>query len=945
MATSKKTTKSTSSGSKKKSTSSRAKTGAASGGKKTSGNKAASGKRTASGKQSASGKRTARRPVDYRPRLIGGCVCFFLAIFSSFGYFGVEAILIDLLVDGERGLVGYGFWVTPVMLLWAGIILLLSRGMPVRLRTTFALLTPVLVGGLAQAISWSGQYALEPGLPLQLWQLGIQLDSGGLLGGLLAALLTIALSKAGAILVFAVLLVADLLILTKKTPSDVAQACRDANQRRQERRAERQAEWDEDGDYLNEPDFPPEPEPVLPTRPSSRGRKAAKAVIDIPVDDRPETSKANPRPAAAEQAPAPEPAEPTGRMPIFQKREDKPLFQEQKGGKFFDQFFDKEPPVEEPARDYRPKASAGQPNPELPVEEPAGVTLPPLEEPKQKAAQEKAEQARASAEVARDLDEGMRSIPEYVHPPIDLLAESKAVSQSSARGELQEVQEQLDGTIHDFGIDAKVVGAVRGPTVTRYELELERGVKLSKVTNLADDIALTLGAKSVRIAPIPGKSLVVGVEVPNRVVTPVPIRDVLESNEFQRHKSNVAFAVGKDISGRNVVGNISKLPHMLIAGTTGSGKSVCTNSIIVSLLYKSSPEQVRLIMIDPKMVELSVYNGIPHLLIPVVTDPKKAAGALQWAVTEMLKRYRLFSERHVRDLESYNQQVEADLDTEETAMPQIVVFIDELADLMLVASKEVEEAICRLAQMGRAAGMHLIIATQRPSTDVITGLMKANIPSRIALSVSSGLESRIILDTQGAEKLIGNGDMLYSPVGSGKPLRVQGCYIDEEEINQVVAFIKAHSESDYDDSVMQEVEQNAENAGKGSKKGGSTLPDSTIPEPGPASGPSPEDGDPMLNEAIDVVVETGMASVSMLQRRLKLGYSRAARLVDQMEEKGVVGPFEGSKPRKVLVTKEQWAERKLQGGTVTTFGEASAISQAADQEAMVEEVDMPPFEV
>ena len=926
MATTKKTTKSTSSGGKKKTASSRAKTGAASGRKK------------------APGKRTARRPADYRPRLIGGGVCFFLAIFSAIACLGAKAVFIDLLADVERGLVGYGYWLTPAMLLCAGVVLLLSRGMPVRLRTTFALLTPALVGGLIQTISWAGQYALEPGLPLQLWQLGLELDSGGLLGGLAAALLTITLSKAGAILVFAVLLIADLLILTKKTPADVAQACRDANQRRQERRAQREAQWDEDGDYLDEPDFPPEPEPVLPARPSSRGRRAAKAVIDIPVDDVP-PSQAAPKATPAEPVPAREPAEPTGRMPIFQKREDKPLFQEQKGGKFFDQFFGREPAVEEPAQDYRPQASAGQPNPELPVEPPAEAVLPPLEEPKKKSAQAKAEQAQAAAEVARDLDAGMQSIPEYVHPPIDLLGESKAVSQSGVKGELQEVQEQLDGTIHDFGIDAKVVGAVRGPTVTRYELELERGVKLSKVTNLADDIALTLGAKSVRIAPIPGKSLVVGVEVPNRIVTPVPIREVLESPEFQRHKSNVAFAVGKDISGHNVVGNISKLPHMLIAGTTGSGKSVCTNSIIVSLLYKSSPEQVRLIMIDPKMVELSVYNGIPHLLIPVVTDPKKAAGALQWAVTEMLKRYRLFSERHVRDLESYNQQVEADLDTEETAMPQIVVFIDELADLMLVASKEVEEAICRLAQMGRAAGMHLIIATQRPSTDVITGLMKANIPSRIALSVSSGLESRIILDTQGAEKLIGNGDMLYSPVGSGKPLRVQGCYIDEEEINQVVAFIKAHSESDYDDSVMQEVEQNAENTGKNSKKGGSTLPDSTIPEPDPGSGPSPEDGDPMLNEAIDVVVETGMASVSMLQRRLKLGYSRAARLVDQMEEKGVVGPFEGSKPRKVLVTKEQWAERKLQGGTVTTFGEASAMSQAADQEAVAEEVDMPPFEV
>ncbi len=581
------------------------------------------------------------------------------------------------------------------------------------------------------------------------------------------------------------------------------------------------------------------------------------------------------------------------------------------------------------------------------MEKPADILLDQKQNGKQ-------ERAQAAAQVARELDESMEQHPvqEYVHPPVELLGMGKATPQATAaQNELRDVQEKLSGTIQDFGVDAHVVGAVRGPTVTRYELELERGVKLSKVTNLADAIALTLGVQSVRIAPIPGKSLVVGVEVPNRLVTPVPIRQVLDSPEFRNHKSNVAFAVGKDISGRNVVGNISKLPHMLIAGTTGSGKSVCTNSIICSLLYKSSPDQVRLIMIDPKMVELSVYNGIPHLLIPVVTDPKKAAGSLQWAVTEMLKRYRLFSERHVRDLESYNLQVSSDPDAaeEEHPLPQIVIFIDELADLMMVSAKEVEESICRIAQMGRAAGMHLIIATQRPSTDVITGLMKANIPSRIALSVASGLESRIILDTTGAEKLVGNGDMLFSPVGSGKPQRVQGCFISEEEISQIVEFIKERCGSDYDEKVTEEIEHNAENIGKGGKKGGSTLPDSTIPESAPANGPSPEDGDPMLNEAIDVVVETGMASVSMLQRRLKLGYSRAARLVDQMEEKGIVGPFEGSKPRKVLVSKDQWAEMKMRGGTVTTFGEASAISDAADREAQAsvaaEDVDMPPFEV
>lgn len=936
MATSKKTTKSKTTSAKRTSNSGTSKSASRSGAK---GSGATKSRRTSSG-----AKRSARKRQDYRPRLVGGLVCFGLAIFSAFGYFGIEAIVIDLLVQAERGLMGYGYWIVPLMLLWASSILLLSRGMPVRLRTVFALLTPALVGALVQTISWNGQYALQAEQVATLWPLGLQMESGGLIGGVLSLLLTVTLSKPGALLVLIVLLVADLFVLTRKTPTDVLQSVREANQRRMERRARQEEEWEEDGDYLDEPDFPPEPEPILPIRPSVRSRKAARAVIDIPVDESPKAASAEKETSVSPEQPAAQPSEPTGRMPIFQRREGKPLFQEQKAGTFFDAFFGKQPEVEEPAGAYQAKGSDTTPNPERPVEEAIDFDLPPLIDPKKEAAQAKVEQAQATAEVARDLEQGLKSAGVYVPPTIELLGTAQAVSHDAAQGEIKETQSRLDDTVQAFGIDAHVLGAVRGPTVTRYELELERGVKLSKVTNLADDIALTLGAKSVRIAPIPGKSLVVGVEVPNRLTSPVPIREVIDSPEFSKHKSSVAFALGKDISGHNVVGNISKLPHLLIAGTTGSGKSVCTNSIIVSLLYKSSPEQVRLIMVDPKMVELSVYNGIPHLLIPVVTDPKKAAGALQWAVTEMLKRYRLFSERHVRDLEGYNEQVEADMDTEENTLPQIVVVIDELADLMLVAAKEVEEAICRLAQMGRAAGMHLVIATQRPSTDVITGLMKANIPSRIALSVASGLESRIILDTQGAEKLVGNGDMLYKPVGMNKPLRVQGCFISDEEVASVVAFIKERSESDYDSTVMQEVEQNAESAGKNGKKGGSTLPDSTIPEPGGA--PSPEDGDPMLNDAIDVVVETGMASVSMLQRRLKLGYSRAARLVDQMEEKGIVGPFEGSKPRKVLVTKEQWAELKMQGGNLSELDQAKAMSRAADEEAMAaQDVDMPPFEV
>ena len=435
--------------------------------------------------------------------------------------------------------------------------------------------------------------------------------------------------------------------------------------------------------------------------------------------------------------------------------------------------------------------------------------------------------------------------------------------------------------------------------MTRYEVELDQGVRLNKLTNLADDIALALGASGVRIAPVPDKISVVGIEVPNRQVTPVLIRDVIESREFVEHKSSTAFALGRDIGGRNIIGDIERLPHVLIAGTTGSGKSVCTNSLIVSLLYKSTPDQVRFIMVDPKMVELAPYNGIPHLLIPVVTDPKKAAGALQWAVYEMMKRYKTFSEQGVKKLEEYNRLAKASEDLE--TLPSVVVVIDELADLMLVAAKEVEESICRVAQMGRAAGVHLVIATQRPSADVITGLMKANIPSRIAFAVASSLESRIILDTTGAEKLVGRGDMLYAPLGQGKSTRGQGCLISPEEIEQVVEFVKQTGEARYDDAVIAKIEESLQEKEKGAKGAA------------PAGGDADEEGDELLPAAVEVVLETGQASVSMLQRRLKLGYSRAARLVDQMEERGIVGPFEGSKPRQLLITREKWQEMQMGG--------------------------------
>ena len=532
---------------------------------------------------------------------------------------------------------------------------------------------------------------------------------------------------------------------------------------------------------------------------------------------------------------------------------------------------------------------------DAPKPAPAAQPLPPVEIPEQPEKLKKADVQLEAAQIAQEIGQQEPQKPEYEFPPVSLLKAGSGQSHDGTE-EMRQNAERLSDTLQSFGIEAHIINVTRGPSVTRYELELQRGVKLSKVTNLADDIALALGASGVRIAAIPDKISVVGIEVPNRIVSVVMAREVIDSPEFEKCKSRVSFAVGKDIGGNRIIGDIGKLPHLLIAGTTGSGKSVCMNSLIISLLYKAKPEEVKLIMIDPKMVELGIYNGIPHLLIPVVTDPKKAAGSLQWAVTEMMRRYRMMADAGVRDLESYNKQARASADDDLEPMPQIVVVIDELADLMLVAAKEVEESICRIAQMGRASGIHLVIATQRPSADVITGLMKANIPSRIAFAVASAMESRIILDTAGAEKLVGKGDMLYAPLGQGKPKRVQGCFITDDEVQEVVSFVKASSEAEYSDSVMAEIDKKAAESGKtGSGSSGSTAAET-----------DGSDGDEMLPAAVDVILETGQASVSMLQRRLKLGYARAARIMDEMEERGIVGPFEGSKPRQLLITREQW---------------------------------------
>ena len=507
--------------------------------------------------------------------------------------------------------------------------------------------------------------------------------------------------------------------------------------------------------------------------------------------------------------------------------------------------------------------------------------------------------APTAADIQHEITENKQEAFVYTFPPIDLLKQADNESNSEqAEAEMKNNADTLVDTLKSFGVQTRIVDIHRGPTVTRYELQPSAGVKISKITALADDIALNLAAAGVRIeAPIPGKAAV-GIEVPNRVKDTVSIREMIESEEFSHAKSKLSFVVGKNIDGEVIVGDIAKLPHVIIAGTTGSGKSVCTNSIIMSILYNASPDEVRLVLIDPKMVEFKVYDGIPHLLIPVVTDPRKAAGALSWAVQEMLKRYKLFADSNVRDLNGYNEMAAETEGVE--PLPRIVIAIDELADLMMACSNEVEDSICRLAQMARAAGMHLIIATQRPTVDVITGLIKANIPSRIALTVSSQIDSRTIIDTAGAEKLLGYGDMLYYPQGIPKPVRVQGCFVSTKEVEAVVSFIKSGGQVEYSSEIIEEIEK-ATPVPKGEGKGDNS---SDVPT---GDGSDEE----IIDRAVDVLCDAGQASVSYLQRKLKLGYARAARIMDQLEELGVVGPYEGSKPRAVIITKEMWLKRKL----------------------------------
>ncbi len=514
----------------------------------------------------------------------------------------------------------------------------------------------------------------------------------------------------------------------------------------------------------------------------------------------------------------------------------------------------------------------------------------PAATPVEKLTNKEAKEAMLSAEEINKS----QTPEKYKKPPVSLLEKPTAGGRTPT-GLLQQKALKLEETLRNFHVEARVIQVTQGPTVTRYEIQPAVGVKVSSIVRLADDIALNLEAKSIRIeAPIPGKAAV-GIEVENESVTMVRLREIIDSDAFKRSKSKITFAVGKDISGNAIVADLKSMPHLLIAGSTGSGKSVCINSIITSFIYKANPDEVKLILIDPKVVELGNYNGIPHLMIPVVTDPSKAAAALNWAVAEMTDRYKKFAEEGVRDLESFNESVMAN-DEKERVMPQVVIIIDELADLMMAAPSQIEESICRLAQMARAAGMHLIVATQRPSVDVITGVIKANIPSRIAFAVSSQVDSRTILDMQGAEKLVGKGDMLFNPMGMGKPIRVQGTFVSDTEVHKVIEYVKGQVEkTEYNEDVLSRIER-------------SNVQDSS------------EDTDELLPDAIDLVINSGQASVSMLQRRFRIGYNRAARIVDMMEARGIIGPQDGSRPRQVLMTQEEFAglEQELNSDTSDT---------------------------
>lgn len=833
-------------------------------------------------KSAPKGKRAAQpQPEELGPilsRPVWGAIWGIVGLLCLLSILPIDGVLLKWLHRGIGALIGKGAYVMPFALIGIAVLLFARPKGPVRLRGTCIALMPLLIGSIIHAFSCANEYDLSMSTLSGLLSTGMEGSSGGLLGGGLYILLEWALSSIGALLILLVLFIVTLLVACRITPQALYDMVRPP---------EYEYEDEEERERYEAPVQLPNIHEAAAAHAQRREERRAhrKSDFDIPIDADP----------PGEDKPGEELIDPN-------KHHGKVIAPDEylrslrdnvkkKAGSIMDLVENKQP-EEEPAHVSEPE----------PEHEAASA---PASKPKKTENISEIEQAAMNEQI----DESQKApAPVYDYPPIDLLTQGKHASVAGAETELRESSACLLDTLDSFNIEAQIIGIVRGPSVTRFELTIPRGIKISRITALADDIALSLGAANVRIAPIPDK-VAVGIEVPNKTVNTVFIRECIGSPAFANAKSRLSFAVGKDITGKPVIGDIAKMPHMLIAGTTGSGKSVCINSMLISLLYKSTPEEVRLIMVDPKMVELGNYNGIPHLLIPVVTDPKKAAGALNWAVGEMERRYKLFADHQVRNLVGYNdlmrsekakaEQTEDGHPEQYQVLPQIVIVIDELADLMMVAAKEVENSICRIAQKARAAGMHLVVATQRPSADVITGIMKANIPSRIAFAVASQIESRIILDTTGAEKLIGKGDMLYAPLGEGKPTRVQGCFISNEEIEAVIARIKETSTAEYSEEILEHIEQQAEQVGN--NKGGGSSGTSDLGD----------DEDELIEEAIEVIMDCRQASTSMLQRRLKLGYSRAARIIDQIEDRGIIGPSEGSKPRQILISREDWQEMKL----------------------------------
>ena len=852
--------------------------------------KTAASKKTTTKKRTKTNTRAVQPPEPVVPmrREFGGVLFFFLALFTAIGYFIDEGAFVCYFSGMIKGLVGWGYWLAAAAFLLVSFILFFHRGKPVTLRSICALLIPIFFAALISQFVYNTDMLSTDARSLTntLFEQGQRLESAGVLGGLLAIGLKSAFSIYGALPVLLILLIACCICAFNGSFRKAADKVK----------IQVETKYDPSmyGDVIQPVQSVKGNIPVvkekMPVEHVSRnaysmdiplGEDADDDIISLLEGGKAKSGKAAPEPRTRRKGKKESGLTGTATDNVA------PLSASD-AAKIAGVDLDLINSV----------ASASAEDKKQKPEKNVVVSAEISNSPKIKRINREEAEAEAQAMAAQVIN-ASEDPADYEFPPMSLLKSSKA-SSADYNEEIILNKNRLDKALKSFGISANIVGVTRGPTVTRYDFELDQGVKLARVTNLAGDLALALGVVNVRIAPIPEKISTIGIEVPNKIISSVFLRDIIDTPKFASSKSKLSFALGKDISGDAIIGNIAKLPHLLIAGTTGSGKSVCMNSLILSLLYKARPDEVKLIMIDPKMVELGVYNGIPHMYVPVVTDPKKAAGALQWSVVEMLKRYRLFSEIGVRDLENYNNHCAA---VGDATLPQVVIVIDELADLMMAASKEVEESICRIAQMGRAAGMHLVIATQRPSADVITGLMKANIPSRIAFAVSSSLESRIILDQVGAEKLIGMGDMLFAPVGCGKPMRIQGAFVSDEEREEVIQFIKQQSSEAAANSEIEEyMTKAAQDKPSGDKGKAEKDEDSAM-----------AGFDDMLPQAAEVVLETKSCSVSMLQRRLKLGYSRAARIVDQMEELGIVGPYEGAKPRQVVVDREGWndIQRKL----------------------------------